>query len=146
MIEAAIEHAENYTGTVINEAKYEVHFDDYVQDYEFTITPIQEINAVGYDDGTGTEQPLTESMYELLPVDKFAYKLHFTDVAALPQFTSGTRVKAYITAGYPDGEVPKAIRNAIKLILGNLYEVRQDGMWKMPTRAENLLAKYRFYY
>ena len=144
MIQAAIEHAENYTGTSIAEAKYEVRFDEFINDYEFKLSPVQSIESVGYTDENGDAKLLAD--YELLPVDKFASIIHYTDSDNLPAIKEGSRIKVNLTTGYADGKTPKAIRNAIKLIIWNLYEVRQDGVFKFPTRAENILAKYRFYY
>jgi len=144
MILAAVEHAENYTGTDISEAEYEVHFDEFIQDYELKLSPVQSIQSITYTPESGGDQTISEM--ELLPVDKFASKIHYTDVDNLPAIKEGTRIKVSILTGYADGKTPKAIRNAIKLIIGNLYEVRQDGVFKFPTRAENLLSKYRFYY
>ena len=146
MIQAAIEACEDYTGSVINEAKYEIRFDNFIDNYEFKLSPIYEIVSIGYTDEAGTTQPLLPINYELLPVDKFGTIIHYTDVDNLPTIKAGTRIIVNITAGYADGKTPKAIQSAIKLIIGDLYENRQDKVHKLPTRSMSLLRKYRFYY
>jgi len=144
MIQAAIEACENYTGSVINESKYEIRFDGFIDKYEFKLSPVQSIDEVGYQDDADNPQTITD--VELLPVDKFGSIIHYTNFNNIPTQKEGTRVIVKITAGYADGKTPKAIISAIKLIIGDLYDNRQDKVHKLPTRSMSLLRKYRFYY
>lgn len=144
LIDAAIEAAENYTGALVNESKYEIRFDEFVNDHEFKLSPVQSIESVSYTDDNDATQTVTD--VELLPVDKYGSIIHFTDFDNIPTIKEGTRIKVNITCGYALGKVPKAIQSAIKLIIGNLYENREDKVHKLPTRSESLLRKYRFYY
>lgn len=148
LIQAAIESAENYTGISINEAKFEVKSDCFINDHEFKVSPVQSITSVKYLDEDGNEQTLATAKYELLPIDKYVQKIQYPDFDELPTVKedSSKAVVVALTTGYADGKVPKAIQSAIKLIIGDLYENRQDRADKLPKRSESLLRKYRLYY
>lgn len=68
------------------------------------------------------------------------------EVACVPE-----AVKATFTAGYGDSEdVPEDIKEAVKLILGSLYEIRADMMVGAPVNlipfhSQALLSPYRVF-
>ena len=146
-IQAAINAAENYIATSINEAKFEVHSDSFINFYDFKVTPVQAISSVKYLDEAGDLQTLEVGKYELLPVDQYTSRIRYTDLDTLPLLddNSTKAVQIEVLTGYATGTVPKAIQSAVLLILTDLYENREDRVNNLPTRSQSLLRSYRIY-
>ena len=144
-VQAAIGAAENYIGASINEAKFEVHSAEFIDFYEFKVSPVQLISAVVYIDEDDQVQTLEAEKYELLPVDGYTSKIRY--ISELPEVIadSSKAVQIALTTGYAVGKVPQAIQSAILLTLTDLYENREDRVNNLPTRSQSLLRKYRIY-
>ena len=49
--------------------------------------------------------------------------------------------------GWADAsQVPEAIKHALYLIIGRLYNEREDSVFRLPTASQNLLNSYRLNY
>lgn len=108
--------------------------------------PVISVEAVTYLDADGAEQPLAATEYELIG-DKLA--------PARPGAWPRTRyhdeaVRVRYRAGYD--ELPKGIRSAILLMVGDLYRNRSTvtvgapaTKTPMSTTVENLLRPFRVY-
>lgn len=146
-IQAAVLAAENYTNTNIIEAKFEIKSNAFIADFEIPLSPVRSIESIKYKDENGDDQTLVTAKYELLPADKYIHQVHYPDFSDLPgvKDNTSTAVVIAITTGYAATKVPKPIQSAILLILGDLYENRQDRAHGLPTRSKNLLNKYRFH-
>ena len=111
---------------------------------ELSASPFRSVTEVTYNDENGDEQTLASDnyiTYDYLNPTKIgiAYGKTWPSTRSEPQ-----AVTVEYTVGYDDAsEVPGAIKAAMLLIIGHLYENRQDTVKKLPTQAENLLWKYR---
>lgn len=147
-IDAAIDEAENYCNTAIRQVKYKVQMASWVNNFEFEKQKVAAIDQITYKDEAGDDQTLPETSYQLLPKDKYASIIQFTDVNSLPklQDNNSTAVSINITIGYPDSVgVPKAITQAIKLLITDNYEYRGDREKPLNTASRVKLEAYKYY-
>ena len=146
-IGSAIEDAENYTGTNIKEAKYTILAGGWIQNMEIHLSPVQSIETVKYYDDNNDIQTLDALKYKILQKDKFCSIVYFTDPDNLPDvYEKADTIEIKLTTGYADGKTPFSVMAAIKLILGDLYENREDRPHGLPSRARALLRQFRFFY
>jgi len=145
---AAISQAENYTGTNINQAKFKLTSNGFQNNYAFKRSPISAIDSVKYFDETDTEQTLDVEKFELRPLDKYQHEIFYENFSELPNVITNksNAVTINITCGYDADTLPKAIKQAVLLLIGTFYENRQDSVEALPKASTNLLRKYRFHY
>lgn len=146
-IDAAIDEAENYCNTAFRQAKHRVQMQNWSNDFIFKFQKVTAIDQVTYKDVDGNDQTLPEASYQLLMCDKYEAVLHFQDVNSLPalQPDNTTAVSVDITIGYADGKVPKAVQQAIKLLITDNYEYRGDREKRINTASRVKLEPYKYY-
>ncbi len=153
LIVAARQAAENYTRRAFVAQTWEAGYSAFpCHAFELAKPPLIEVVSVSYTDDDDVAQTLSASLYV---VDDYAEpaKLIRKRNATWPAITEmGARVRIRFTAGYA-GEgspangaenVPEAIKQAIKLHLGEMYENREAAT-AMPQACESLLHPYRVY-
>lgn len=152
-VDAAIEEAENYCNRHINEAKYIIKSGHWLsQNYEFKQQLVSAITKITYkplDGGADVElidADLT-AFCELLPVDQYASKLWYKDEDNLPDLAEDINdaVSFEITVGYPEGTVPFALKQAIKLMVTDNYNFRGDRDKKTNSASRIKLEPYKYY-
>lgn len=150
-IVASIQEAENYINANIVERRFIVKSDCWLQDFEFSKQNIQKVDKIIYKPADGgdvvelIDLPLSDFM-ELLPIDKYAHKIHLKD-ENLPDLLDGVNdaVSIEITVGYPTGKVPAAIKQGIKLLITENYTYRGDREKRNHTVAQAKLEPYKYY-
>jgi uncharacterized phiE125 gp8 family phage protein len=126
------------------------------------LPPLQEVVSVTYDDGDGIAQVLDTSEYTvdtsnqesgygwILPVSSGSWPSTFDGINA---------VRIRFVAGYPAtddsppdlrGNIPGSIISAISLLVGSMYEHREDivvgqAASRIPRNAEDLLRRKRMH-
>ena len=146
-IAAAIEAAENYTNTSINQTQYNIVTDRFINNLAFLRSPVTAINSVKYFSDETTEETLASDEYDLRPIDKYQHIIHYENYDDLPSvYEKSNAVTITITTGYVQATLPKVIKQAIFLIIGSFHENRQDSVEALPKASTNLLRKYRFEY
>ena len=112
---------------------------------------ISSITSVTYYDGDYSRQTLSGSAYRLVGASDRAYlfpamgQVWPTDVANEPKHIAVT----YALDGSVD--VPASVKQAILLLVGSVYEYREDGvidnaglaLVKAPKAADDLLTPYK---
>jgi uncharacterized phiE125 gp8 family phage protein len=112
---------------------------------------ISGITSVTYYDSDYVQQTLASSLYRLVGASDLAYlypamgEVWPTDVADEPKHVAVT----YALDG--SVSVPASVKQAILLVMGSLYEYREDGiidnaglaLVKAPKGADDLLSPYR---
>jgi len=146
MIDAATRVAQNFTRRQFITATYKLYLDYFPTEIELPRPPLQSVESIQYYDTDGTLQTLDSSVYTVdnkSTVGKV--------VEAYGQSWPSTRdmvnaVVVEFVAGYGDKEedVPGHIRQAIRLIVGHMFEHREDVLvgvqgYKLPAGAETLL-------
>lgn len=118
--------------------------------------PVQAVSSVSYDDAAGSANGLTDYQLDthneparLAPAVGASWPTTWTGAmnAARIRYVAGY----YRSVGSPGEEtfdaLPKTIKSAMKLILGHLYENREDTsvvkLEEIPTGAKALLRPYR---
>ena len=147
-IDAAIEVVENYTSTSVNQQKYKFALASFTETFAFMRSPVVSIDSVKYYDVSDTLITLASEKYELRQVDKYQSEIFFNDYDNIPTVstTKSQPVEISVTTGYDATTLPKAIKQAILLLIGSFYENRQDTVEALPKATTNLLRKYRFHY
>jgi uncharacterized phiE125 gp8 family phage protein len=147
LLKAAITMAENFTRRKFITQELVGYVDDWIVNMTLGVGPVTAIASVKYIDTAGAEQTLATTEYktDIISQNPRIY-LHGT----LPdlQDDAFNRVRVYFSAGYANAAaVPEDIKSAIKLILGHLWENRQDVVLgtqvnKLPKASEYLLFPY----
>ena len=153
MLDAAVEHAEAFTGLSIMLRTYEIAFDEFPDGaIELPRPPFVEL--VSFYAGNDSDGLLTQD--EDFTVDDYGDVVRLVPVLAWPTTTEATNtVKIRFRAGYsseadPDSDsqaLPASIRAAVLLCLGHLYANREDSTEKamtfLPGGFEALLRPLR---
>lgn len=151
LITVARQAAENYLGQSITQKTYELALDEFpVREISLGLWPVNSVDSITYEED-GQTQTVDAADYIF---DSFAKpgqvlpKESWTSVKAV---TNG--VKITFTAGYTDSfspnpyPLPKAIKQAMLLTIGHLYENRESvvagQMIEMPLGMTALLTPYR---
>lgn len=149
LITAAREAAENYIGRALISQTWEAYFNGFPD--EITLRPgnLSSITSITYIDGDGVTQTLSTSVYE---ADTYSnpgkaclkYSKSWPTVRDIQNSVCVTYVCGYGAAA----NVPGAIKAAILLIIGHLYEHRESVViganpLELPQGACFLLDPYR---
>jgi uncharacterized phiE125 gp8 family phage protein len=122
LITAAREQAESYCELIIPAQQFKYDLDCFPASISLPNAPVISVDSVSYIDTLGTSQTLNEYYLAKTPVSaniETAYSKSF------PETQSGRdKVSITFTAGFVD--IPETIKHAMKLIIGSLYEQRED--------------------
>jgi len=146
LIKAARRFSENYTERSFITQTWKARFDKFPDVIELLYGPVLSITSIEYIDEDGDTQTLSSSNYTTDLKSKIA---RITPVDEWPDTDDVTNaVTVTYTAGFgaSSANVPEDIRAAMLLIIGKLYESREDNVKKMPTAAECLLNTYKVYH
>lgn len=156
LIVAAREEAESYTNRKLLPQTITEKFDAFAvvdpvhnpgQHLVLSASPLRAITSIAYKDENGSDQTLSSATYithdyEMPPRVGLAYGQSWPSTYSQDQSVTVT-----YTVGYDDADsVPAAIKQAMLLIIGFLYDNRQDSVSRLPTASEKLLWKYRVIY
>lgn len=122
---------------------------DCVLRLELNGAPVTAVSAVKYYDENGTLQTLSGSKY-ITELDLEPAIITITDI---PSFDPNRATPLYVnfTGGWADAaSVPQAIKQAILIRIGTLYEQRQEinvgsSVSEIPMTCMRLLTNYRLY-
>lgn len=149
LIVAAREMAEAYTQRQLITATYVMKMHDF-PDGDGVIciprSPLGSVSSIAYIDAGGSTQTLSTDIYEVFSNDTHAYvALKPARVWPSARFEQREAVSVTFTAGYgaSGASVPAAIRSAMFLIIGNLFENREQSVHgsinEMPMGVRTLL-------
>lgn len=110
---------------------------------ELPVPPLISVESITYIDEVGQTQTLDPSTYRVDPYSTPGRIIPLQDWPKLGTNYSGITI--LFTAGY--STVPASVKNAMKLIIGSLYEnresVAQGQLFEIPTNASYLLAPFK---
>ena len=114
--------------------------------------PVSSITSITYYDSTPAQQTWSASEYRLVTQGGRSYVLPNFGYY-YPSDCAGAKANIVVTyaTGLAAANVPDAVKSAILLIVGSLYEYREDGvidnaglaLVKAPIAAKNLLNPYK---
>jgi len=155
LISVATEMVQNYTGQILITSTIDLTLPYFLNRMDINRTPVSNITHVKYYDSDNTIQTLSSGNYtetvskddssdqspvgaSILPSDSFTYPSTYPRMDA---------VEIRFEAGYENSDsVPMAIKQAMFLIIGQLYLNRTDMVYRMPTLSEYLLNPYKLSY
>lgn len=146
LIKAARQSTEQYLQRTLVPSTLELRAGCF--DVELPMAPVAEVTSVKYIDQAGDEQTLPSGAFEFagtpdLPRIRVAYGGSWP--AIRPQDDS---VRVRYVAGYALGEVPGPIVQAMLLLIGHLYENREENVAgtivsELKLGIPHLLSPYR---
>lgn len=145
LIGAATDHLDGWTGILgraLVTQTWRQDFDCFAPCLRLPLSPVSAVTAVSYTDPDGNAQTFAD--YDLV-TDGFGPFVRRKRNASWPT-TNGDPVSVTFTAGYGASfDVPSAIKQAILLHIGTLYEYRETMADRaQPTPAyDALIAPYR---
>lgn len=148
MISAAREQAEKFTGRAIGAQTIEYALDGFPGSFRLPVDPVTSITSVKYVDTDGVEQTIEASNYALDDYQRPAWLLPAYDYQWPTPRAVANSVKVRFVAGWTPSSVPVAIKQAVLLIVGHLFQNREQLIvgtiaTEMPWGAERLLTPYR---
>lgn len=148
LIAAATDHLDGWTGILgraIITQTWRQDFDCFPAKLRLPLHPVASISSVTYYDGDNAQQTLSTDVFEMLKDGAGAYVARKVD-----QTWPGTRNRAAaVSVTFVAGEAsaPAAIKTAILLTVGHLYENREavaEGSFAaLPMAVDALIAPYR---
>ncbi len=115
--------------------------------FRLSVSPAITITSVSYTDSAGDTQTLSTDVYGLDNYSRPA-RVFLKENQQWPQTrVEPNTVTVVYTAGYgAASDVPGPIKTAMKLMLADLYENRQDSARTMPSASQRILDPYRINY
>ena len=154
LITAARESCENYTGRAFINQIWEATFEEFPDDddcaLELPPSPLSSISSITYKDGDGVTQTLSTSVYEadtyIVP-GRACLKYSQTWPSAM-EIQNSILVTYVCGYGSAASSVPSALKTAILMLIGHLYEHRESvavgvTVAEMPQGVAFLLDPYR---
>lgn len=144
---------ERETGRQLITAEYTLRLDRFpagMESIKLPRPPLQEVDEIRYTDPAGDEQTLVEGTDYIVDTDRepgeirLAYDMTWPSTRLQPN-----AVEIDFTAGYGDAEtdIDELIRGAIRLMLGQFFEYREDLIsgtiiTQIPRGAAAIIAGY----
>lgn len=154
-LEEAVSIAETYLDRQLMPATYKWSIDSfYTEAVRFTeiplpLPPLVSVDKIEYVDQDGVLQAVPASTYDVdTACEPGVIRLAYNQVWPVPR-AQVNAVQITFIAGYADQEaIPKSIRSGILLMLGSLWENREDEITgtiatRMSNGFRNLLMPYR---
>lgn len=161
LITTARQYSENFTRRALASAVFELVLDNFPSGSNEAIVlprpPLEEVASIRYKDSDGNETVWGSEnyiVYSSEPAEIYpAYGVYYPNFTPYPKGA----VKVRYTAGYrtsgddPNLIIPKAIKQAMLLIIGDWYENREALLSKghipktIPFGVEALLTPYRIF-
>jgi len=150
LISAATLYAENLTGRSFVNKTYKEEIDSFPSDdWYLSVGNAATVNSITYKDINNTQQTLSTDDYEYIS-DGELVKIRSID--SYPDtYESFNAVTVEYVAGYGDETVvPELIKKAILLIIGSMYEHRENHsagvkLNQIPMSAEMILQQFKVY-
>lgn len=158
MTMAATVSAENWTGRAFVDQTWDLYLDEFPVGKDMFVMipkpPLIEIVEVNYDDSEGNIQVVDPLDYYVDNASQPGWIVPTGSITWPTPLVAINSVRVRFRAGYLDNSSPPAdavpfdIKAGILLILGSLYEHREDQVvgsvaYKLPYGSENILRDHR---
>lgn len=139
-LQAAVAFAQHYTQRSFGEQTLELALDAFPSGaIELPQGPVSAITTIKYIDTAGVEQTLSNTLYVLDNYGLQCWAVQKADTEWPDTQASANAVKVRYTAG----DLPDAVRSALLLLVGHLFENRENSaplsLQSLPVGAEALL-------
>lgn len=151
LVKSARRHVEQHLHRALITQTRALRLDEFPSEdcIELPYGPVQSVSSVAYLDADGATQTWSSAnyradIYSVPPRVSLAYGISWPTTRGVSHSVTVTYVCGYGTTG---ASVPTEIVHAIKLIVGHLYENREENvafsMEAMPFGVNALLSPYR---
>lgn len=150
LIKAAADYVggrNGYTGRALNTQTWDVYFDEFTEIMQLPLPPLQSVTSIQYRDTDGNYQTLSTSLYSVRTATEPAAIL-VKDGEQYPDTqVAWDAVKIRCVLGYTS--TPDAVKAAIKLVIGDLYQNREaqtlvnGAQYEINNTVKALLYPYR---
>lgn len=157
LIQAAREQVETDTGRALVQRTYKLRLNTWAYEIQLPYPPLLSVSSVKYYDMDGTLQTLSTDVYDV-ETDETPGLIRLAYGQSWPSHQGRENaIEITYTSGYQSGSpddlrenVPASLKQAILLIIGDLYENREGsiiGVSRVDNPAVNaLLHTYRVYF
>jgi len=151
IIVAARQFTEKYLNRSLITQTWNLYLDALPSEIQVMYGDIQSFTSVKYYDSDNAEQTLSDALYDEDLISNPARITRTTDQTYPEVFVRTNAINIEYIAGYGDAvNVPDSIKSAMLLIIGHLYENRQNviighAAVVLPKGAEYLLDQYRIF-
>jgi uncharacterized phiE125 gp8 family phage protein len=151
-IEAAIDHLDGWGGVLgraVITQTWEESFSCFENSTRLSVAPLTSVTSVTYVDSAGATQTLSTSVYEIIQDAVGAVLVLKPDQSFPALGKSNLPVKVTYVCGVALEQVPAAIKSAVLLMVGDLYQNRETtslskiGQIPMSMTVQRLIAPYR---
>lgn len=134
LLDAAVEDAENYTGTSLLQRNVIISFTDWATIYELPLAPIQSITSVKYLDADGAEQTVDTSGYTFYTKDG-QHRLQI-ELDTFPVLDEDAPFPVTVTcvAGFATADMPAFVKSAVMMRFSHKELYRED--MAIPTSMD----------
>jgi len=154
LITAARQTAEEYTHRQLITATYTYYLNKFYSRIELPRPKLQSVTTLKYYDTSGNQQTLTEDTdYTVVTSSEPGYIVPYYCTSWPSTRDIPDVIEIIFKAGYGNAasSVPMAIKQAILLIIGDLYGNRETVITgtiisKFPRTVESLLNPYKFFW
>ena len=147
LIAAARTQCEAFTCRTMVATTYEQFFDDFTTE-SFTLYwgPVSSVASIQYYDEDNALQTFASGNYHVDAVMDRA-RIVLDDDADWPEvYDKPNAVKITYTAGYANAAaVPAQLKYAMLLMIGEMYERRENHVKNLPTAVEHLMHPYKLH-
>lgn len=141
----AFRHIESITGVLLGDRTLVAYMDSFHHGARIPVHPVNSITSVEYLATDGTLLELAAG-YWYADIISNPGRIFFHDVPELQEYAVN-RVKITMEVGHPEAECPEDLVHAVKLLVGHLYEHRQDSeaqkLQAIPTGIHALISPHR---
>lgn len=146
IINGAIFQAQQYAFCQFINATWEKQFTDWPFEQVLTLGKgqVSSITSLVYNDINGTEQTWADTNYKLDNYSKpTLLKLIADSLPTLNVKNPYIRVRFVAGFGAADTDVPEDVKDALALMVVEMYNTRTDERPPMPKASERILSQYR---
>lgn len=141
-VDASVSYVESYLGYAVQKQQYIVKGESFVDVLTFKQQKVFQVDEIKYKDENGGLQTLSDENYNLKTVDKFENAVIYT-ATELPKVQENKLDAVQMTVTLGLSKIPKAIIQAVLLLVGEFYEFRSNRPVKSVDAVTNLLSSYR---
>jgi uncharacterized phiE125 gp8 family phage protein len=122
LITAAREWVENFTGRVLVQREFTDSFSCFGWYLELNQRPVVGTPVVAYVDSDSAPQEIASVVTS---GTRYPYRIYPAASESWPSIASNTTITATYIAGYPEGEVPQSLVQAMLLLIGHWHSQRE---------------------
>ena len=137
---AAQSHVEAYTGTALTGRTVRVRCESFADLAYLPFGPVRSIGSIAYVDSSGVPQTLDAGQYELR-ADGLEAAIAPALNVTWPSLAAGSLITVMAVIGYVD--IPDVVRSAVLLIIGELFEKRENVAAVNWSMVDLLLVNHR---